>query len=150
MVHPDQYYKSLAVGVTYEVAILLTDVLSEVFCLSFCFCLRHKRQGVFYTSAILEVTWYKPLYNINKKKLNLFMKVFLPTRSFDKYPSSLSASFTYYFLTPMFQAPIITKQLNYCLELAEQYAYFNSPLLCWPIISFHELRLLSHGSLYDL
>ena len=67
MVQFDWYYKSRAVGVTSEVGLLLTDVLSELsLCFSFyfyfCFSMLEK-QGVFYTSVIPEVTWYKPLYN---------------------------------------------------------------------------------------
>ena len=48
--------------------LVLTDVHSEVslcfyFYFSFCFSPCFKRHGVFYTSAIPEVTWNEPLYN---------------------------------------------------------------------------------------
>ena len=48
-----------------RLVLLLTDVLSEL-SLFFSFYFRFpvlKRHGVFYTSAISEVTWYEPLYN---------------------------------------------------------------------------------------
>ena len=48
-----------------KLVLLLTDVLSELsLCFSFCFCFSVlKRHGVFYTSMILEVTWYEQLCN---------------------------------------------------------------------------------------
>ena len=46
-----------------KLVLLLTDVLSE---LSFWFLLSVvlEKHGFFYTSAIPEVMWYEPLYNI--------------------------------------------------------------------------------------
>ena len=48
-----------------KLVLQLTDVLLELsLCFSFYFCfLVLKRHGVFYNSAIPEVTWYEPLYN---------------------------------------------------------------------------------------
>ena len=59
---------SLALLVLHpKLVLLLTDVLSELsLCFSFCVCSCFtvlKRHGIFYTSAIPEVTWYEPLYS---------------------------------------------------------------------------------------
>ena len=46
-----------------KLVLLVTDVLSEL-SLGFRFCLAVlQKHGVLYTSAIPEVSWYKPLYN---------------------------------------------------------------------------------------
>ena len=47
-----------------KLVLLLIDVLPSCLCFSFCFsiCLL-KRHGVFYTSAIPEVSWYLALYS---------------------------------------------------------------------------------------
>ena len=57
MLQSDKYYKFCPMLV-----LRLTDDLSE---LSFCFRLSAvlEKYGVFYTSAIPEVTWYEPLYS---------------------------------------------------------------------------------------
>ena len=49
-----------------KLVLLLTNVLSELFlCFPFYFLLSAvlEKPSIFYTSAILEVMWYKPLYN---------------------------------------------------------------------------------------
>ena len=46
-----------------KMVLQLIDFLSELsLFLSYCLCFL-ERHGVFYTSAIPEITWYEPLYN---------------------------------------------------------------------------------------
>ena len=67
MEQSNKNYKSRAVGVMSEVGLTTDRDLSVLTVL--------KKHDVFYSSEILEVTWYEPLYNISPHQKKIFYYV---------------------------------------------------------------------------
>ena len=63
MVLSEEYHKSRAVGVMSNVGLTTDQCPFRAVSLSASVSPVLKRLGVFYTSAIPEVSWYEPLYN---------------------------------------------------------------------------------------
>ena len=125
-------------------------------CFSFCFCFSVlKRHGIFNTSAIPEVTWYKPLYNTMKVEIVVWERERWINREplqftphWDRYFQSLASSCIFY--GSLIQSRLTTSP-DKCLDDVTCLLCWLLTLIArwgWKLLSLYIFRTHTHSSFW--